>query len=118
MHHLIARAMRRLERFSRTFWVVAVLLLAGAQLAHAYSECCEATGEATNTDAGQHDASSTDRHSTEPHHCCHTHTYDISCFSDSTGLPRLHLIFGTPAVMVASFPESPVKEIDHPPQLS
>jgi hypothetical protein len=110
--------MRRLERFSRIFWVVAILLLAGAQLAHAYCECREAIGEATDTDAGQHDAGSTDSHSTEPHHCCHTHTHDISCLSDSTGLARLHPISGTPAVMVASFPESPVKEIDHPPQLS
>lgn len=110
--------MRRLARFSRTFWVVAILLLAGAQLAHAYCECREATGEATHTDAEQHDASSTDRHSTEPHHCCQTHTYDISSVSDSAGLPRLHLISGAPAVMVASLPESPVKEIDHPPQLS
>jgi hypothetical protein len=102
-----------LQRYSRTFWVIAVLLLVGGQLAHAYSDCraCHSDAEHCHSDSGESQPS-------EPHDCCHTHPSASFVGLDSHGFVSLHLVCATLPVTNDSLPDSPVQEIDHPPQLS
>ena len=111
-------AMQRFQRYSQTFWVIAILLLVGGQLAHAYSDYRETVCQTSHSDSEHHHSDSGASQSSESNHCCHTHPPANSVSLDSHGFVSPHLVCGTLPVTNDSVPEPPVQEIDYPPQLS
>ena len=110
-------------------WVIAVSLLLGGQFAHAWSDFQEikCATEHADSDHDHHSPSGKDHHapagqenekSTESHSCSHSHSHiDVIAFDELTRAASATLTSRL-AVTDGIAPESPVREIDYPPQIS
>ncbi len=114
----LSHRLRTIRHHASLFWIIALLLLVGGQVAHASldAEHHEDHCNSQHTDAGK--PSPEPAKKAEPHHCCHTHSPATSVVSDDRGLATPHLRSGSLPVINDFAPEQPVREIDHPPQLS
>ncbi|MFZ4483992.1 MAG: hypothetical protein ACOYOL_08445 [Chthoniobacterales bacterium] len=97
--------MQTLRRSSRIFWTVAAMLLATGQLTHALEDHAEVACESRHADE-------------ESHHCCHAHAPASLVNLDSHPTFNRPPVCGEVGLMSLALPEPPVREIDHPPQLS
>lgn len=98
-------AVLMLRRYLRVFWAAAAMLVVGAQLSHALEDHSDVGCESRHAEA-------------EPHHCCHAHSPAslVNLDSHATFIPPP--VCGEASVMTHAIPDPPVREIDHPPQLS
>jgi hypothetical protein len=99
------RHLQTIRRYSRIFWTIAALLLATGQVTHAFEDHSKVGCESRHAEA-------------EPHHCCHAHAPANLVNMDSHATFNPPLVCGDAGVITHSIPEPPVREIDHPPQLS
>jgi hypothetical protein len=81
------------------------MLVAAAQLTHAFEDHSKVGCDSRHAEA-------------EPHHCCHAHTPAHLVNLDSHNVFTPLLACGEACTMSHAIPEPPVREIDHPPQLS
>ncbi|MGC1480147.1 MAG: hypothetical protein WA771_06565 [Chthoniobacterales bacterium] len=119
----------KLPTSSRLIWVIAVFLLLGSQFAHAWSDYQEikCATEHADSDHNHHSPTGKDHHppngqeneqSTESHSCSHSHSHvDVIAFDELTRAASATLSSRL-AVTDGIAPDSPVREIDYPPQLS
>lgn len=113
-----AFAMQVVQRYAWIFRAIAILLLVGGQLAHAFYDGREIACQSSHSKSEQQHSETGAEDSPAPHHCCHSHPTDIFAAWDSAGLASPHLRCGLLSVTDDSLPEPPVQEIDYPPQLS
>jgi len=109
-------AMKFLSRF-RTLWVAALVLLAISQVLHAYEDF-ERVTHAELHDHG-HDSKNDDHSSNEAEHCHFgmEHSHGVAVITEVSFLRSVSCVSGLPAPTTV-LPESPVAEIEYPPQLS
>ena len=110
--------MRTIQRYAQLFWAVAILLLVGGQLAHAYSDYREITGQTRHSDSDHQHSDSGEDTSTSHHDGNHSHSPINVAIWEFAQLITPHFHSGKLSVAGDSIPEPPVQEIDYPPQLS
>ncbi len=101
-------------KFARIFWVLAILLMAGGQLAHAYEDTSCASLHASEN------ASKSKQQQDCPvgHVCCSSHSHILGTFGD---VPPFGFVPSTTSTFIDcgnTVIEGPAREIDYPPQLS
>lgn len=107
-------------KFLRAFWMATLLVMTGTQIAHATTGVLAPSLEipAAHTSHSDHDHSDSEHGDCPANHCCHLHSF-ASLFRVEPHDFRSPLVAGE---KLSSFeqplPDSPVREIDHPPQLS
>ena len=102
-------------KFTRFFWVIAILMMASGQIAHAYQDSSCGSEHATeqHTSDGKQQSGCPAEHA-----CCSTHSHILGTLTDTPAFAFIisdtpaYIEFGDTAV------EGPVFEIDYPPQLS
>lgn len=103
----------------RLFFVLAVAVMAVAQMAHAKTGFLDAVVNAHTAEAEHHPSGTQHSGNDCPaHHCCNFHSQaalghgEICVFSQALQKENSY------PVLVEIAPESPIQEIEHPPRLS
>ncbi|MBE2179287.1 MAG: hypothetical protein IAE97_02335 [Chthoniobacterales bacterium] len=106
--------MRVCFKYARVFWAVFILLMAGGGAVHAYEDFSCATRHAS-----EHQASASQQSDcASSHTCCHSHSHLPVALAEAPNFVFAALTSGF-SFDLKDFPaEGPVREIDHPPQLS
>jgi len=65
----------------------------------------------------QHESTGTSEQQSNPH-CCHTHSHGAMIIAYAVGVPVGDLLGNICVKPEVNAPDGPVREIDHPPQLS
>lgn len=101
-------------KFARIFWVLAILLMAGGQLAHAYEDT-----SCASLHASEHASKSQPQQDCPAGHvCCSSHSHILGAFIE---VPQFAFVVSISGNFIddGNFViEGPAREIDYPPQLS
>lgn len=112
-------SVQRLSSFDQIFWMLAVLLMLGGHLAHAYDHS-EAVSDCQCSHLGaehKHSDSRGSDDSKDSTHCCHIHAPAVVGRLSSHVMIFPHLTDSRFLTKNDSLPDPPVQEIDYPPQL-
>jgi hypothetical protein len=103
--------MNRLRRHIHILWVVAVLLMAGGQVLHAWQDdsCAREHACEERSDAGECPAG---------HACCNSHAHVTIAFSEFPQVFSLEAVSLVSQTLDESYSGGAIKRIDLPPQLS
>lgn len=100
-------------KYARVFWVVAILMMAGGQLAHSYQDSSCATEHASERTSSKDQTDCPMGHS-----CCKSHSHVIGAVAEA---PTLNFVSPNSSDFIdcgVRVVEGPTREIDYPPQLS
>ncbi len=102
-------------RSVRIFWTIAILLMAGGQVVHAYQEL-----KCVTDHSAQGQSSVPDKQDCPANHacCCHAHSHGIATLAEVPSFSHLSLSSSSFSTRNESYIEGPCREIDYPPQLS
>jgi len=110
--------MKFLRHSAALLWAILLLLFVGGELAHGCETCPEHACAAAHGDSAPAPSDHSDESPASPHLCCQSHAALFAMPFDRLALERSpHSVQFLP-VSPDSVPESPVREIDHPPQLA
>lgn len=102
-------------KYARLAWVVAILLMAGGQIAHALQDA-----SCSKEHASERSSSSLQDQPDCPagHSCCKSHSHVIGALEEVSPYTFIVSASGTFIDCGARAAEGPVQDIEYPPQLS